>query len=255
MRLVRVDDLLEWLAEHSFETDEAAPPPAPVPDRLGLIWPTTVAREVTQHYGINPQWYNGYGLRGHEGLDIYAPNGAPVLACADGVVKRVETIASSGAYGVHVRIEHDVASQLYETIYAHFQRAEVAVGQVVTAGQQIGRADNTGNSTGPHLHLTLKKRGDGSPWLALRPGVGVDIINPTPYFSELWWPGRRWRVDVAGNLRDAPSEQTGRILRWISVGEVLTVHDVGGQGEEWWESEIGGIRGWFWNTGYKLRAV
>lgn len=248
MRVIPLDELSAWLAEHAIEIEP--PAPSEPPERLCLIWPTTLAKTVTQRYGINPQWYKVFGLAGHEGIDIYAPNGAPILAMAAGTISRVEHNAGSGNYGIHVRIEHQVGAQRFETIYAHFQKAEVAVGQRVEAGQRIGLADNTGNSTGPHLHITLKKRGDGSPWLA----PNTEIVNPTPYMPDLWWPGRSWRVDVGGNLRRDPRE-SGALIRFVAVGARVSVHDIAGAGDEWWLVEIDGARGYFWNPGYKLQPA
>jgi murein DD-endopeptidase MepM/ murein hydrolase activator NlpD len=49
---------------------------------------------------------------------------------------------------------------VYHTIYAHLSRIDVQVDQNVAAGDLIGLADNTGNSFGSHLHLTLKIDGE-----------------------------------------------------------------------------------------------
>ncbi len=139
------------------------------------VWPTEF-RHITQQFGANPQNYAQFGLPGHEGVDIQATHGSKIFAVAPGQVKVVETDPEKHAYGVHVRISHQDG---YETIYAHFQQALVKEGDEVNAGDLIGLADNTGNSFGSHLHLSLKKKGakiDDWP-----PGY----VDPTPFLLPL----------------------------------------------------------------------
>lgn len=143
-------------------------------DRLYLFWPTDYPT-ILQPFGANPELYAPYGLPGHEGVDIRAPYRTNVYACADGEVYLVEDGTNEHNYGKHVRIRH---AQGYRTIYAHLDEVLVSVGDQVKARHLIGRADSTGNSTGNHLHLTLKKdnataNGDTD--------YPVDIIDPTPY--------------------------------------------------------------------------
>jgi murein DD-endopeptidase MepM/ murein hydrolase activator NlpD len=229
-------------------------PPAPVPppaEEFRLAWPTMAPKVVTQAYGINPYLYNPYGLKGHEGIDLRAPNGTPVYAAADGVVSRVEPI-DNNAYGVHVRLKHLHGTDEYETVYGHFTvgSIRVVVGLAVARGQLIGLADDTGNSSAAHLHMTLKHRGHGSPWMAKS-----DIVNPTPYMVDLF-PGKGWIVDVAGNLRTGP-DLGASIKRLLPVNTLVDALDFGGEGGDWWEVRVRatGESGYYWNPGYKLRAV
>lgn len=139
-------------------------------------WPTEY-RKVTQLFGANPQNYIRFELPGHEGLDIQAPHGSNIYAVADGMVFRVgddELPADQGGhnYGRRVYIAH---TEGVTTVYAHLDQRLVNVGDRVTGGQLIGKADNTGNSFGSHLHLTLKHPdhpADGYPH---------GISDPTPY--------------------------------------------------------------------------
>ena len=143
-------------------------------DRLYLFWPTDYYT-VLQPFGANQEIYMQYGLPGHEGIDIRAPYGTNIYACAEGEVYLVEDGTHEHNYGRQVRIRHP---QGYRTIYAHLERVLVKVGDKVKPRQLIGRADSTGNSTGNHLHLTLKmdhasERGETD--------YPLDIIDPTPY--------------------------------------------------------------------------
>ena len=90
----------------------------------------------------------------HPALDFPVPVGTQVGAVMDGVVNAVRSLA--GSYGKHIRISH---ANGIESIYAHLSDMIVSTGQRVSAGQAIGRSGNTGNSTGPHLHLELRRNG------------------------------------------------------------------------------------------------
>lgn len=141
-------------------------------------WPTEF-RVINQLFGVNHDFYARFGLPGHEGLDVKAPLGSRLFSVAPGQVKVVHTNPDTHNYGIHVRVAH---ADGYETIYGHMQQAQVQVNQNVNAGTLLGLAGSTGNSTGPHLHLTLKKAG------ASQGGFPNNIIDPTPFlFSLLGW--------------------------------------------------------------------
>jgi hypothetical protein len=91
------------------------------------------------------QFYNG-------GIDWAVPTGTPVKAAQKGKVTMTRSDATG--YGTHVRIQHDKG---YLTVYGHMSSFMVAEGDAVEAGQVIGLSDNTGNSTGPHLHFELRQ--------------------------------------------------------------------------------------------------
>jgi murein DD-endopeptidase MepM/ murein hydrolase activator NlpD len=102
----------------------------------------------------------------HNGIDIACPAGTPVLSVADGTVDKVWNDTSAGG-GLSIRIKH---AEGYQTGYAHLSRQDVTAGQTVQKGQQIALSGNTGNSTGAHLHFTLKYNGVA--------------INPLDYFYK-----------------------------------------------------------------------
>lgn len=251
-KVVNSDDLRQWIDDNEYLA--TAPPPPPPPDEFSLAWPAPDPKVVTQWYGINPQWYAP--LEGHEGLDFRALMGVPVYAAASGKIVRVEKNAGSGPYGVHVRMEHGRPEGTFKTVYSHLKSTLVSVGQQVLVGQDVGYSDNTGNSSGAHLHITLKRVGKGSPWMNLN-----DIVNPVPYMVDLFpkttIPGYtgEWVTDVGGNFRTSP-RIGNNLIRWIAAGNEVEVFDVDRDaGGDWWNIAFGGVRGWFWNPGYKIRAV
>ncbi|GAP13714.1 membrane proteins related to metalloendopeptidases [Longilinea arvoryzae] len=141
-----------------------------------LRWPVD-SRRVNQYFGENPESYRGFGLPGHEGLDLYAPSGANIYAAADGEVYQAG-FPKNHPYGRHIRIRHRIAGKTVHTVYAHLSEIRVGVGQHVAAGEWIGNADNTGNSRGSHLHLTLKIEGEGAK------GYPAGVVDPWPYLKD-----------------------------------------------------------------------
>jgi murein DD-endopeptidase MepM/ murein hydrolase activator NlpD len=112
---------------------------------------------------------SGFGARWgttHYGLDFAAPIGTPIYAAADGVV--IEAGPASG-FGLWVRIQHADGTI---TVYGHMQSFNVREGEKVTAGEQIARTGNRGQSTGPHLHFEVWE------------GEGGRKINPKPWLIE-----------------------------------------------------------------------
>jgi murein DD-endopeptidase MepM/ murein hydrolase activator NlpD len=91
--------------------------------------------------------------RPHEGIDVSAPMGAPVVAPASGTV---QLITHETGYGLVLEINH--GNGIW-TKYAHLSRIDVRMGQQVTRGQLIANVGNSGLSTGPHLHYEIHVNG------------------------------------------------------------------------------------------------
>ena len=117
-----------------------------------LLWP--VNGPITQHFGENPDYYAQWGYAGHNGIDFGIPNGTPVVAANAGTVDKVAYEA--GGYGNFVKIQHTEGATTYYTYYCHLHSTEVKANQAVAAGQVIAHSNNTGASTGPHLHFGLR---------------------------------------------------------------------------------------------------
>lgn len=117
--------------------------PTSMPAAVGLM---------SSRFGYRSDPFNG-GAAMHAGLDFKGPIGTPILAAADG---KVTSAGWQGGYGKCIEITH--ANGLV-TRYAHLSGFNVAVGQEVKRGVQIGRMGSTGRSTGPHLHFEVRING------------------------------------------------------------------------------------------------
>ncbi|MDI6870532.1 MAG: M23 family metallopeptidase [Bacillota bacterium] len=165
---------------------EAAPPadrPAgPAPDRdAPLTPPSPSAGEASAPGGgerlpqlqwpVRGRLSAGFGRRNHpvyrlmgvhEGIDVGAPEGTPVVAAAAG---RVTATFRGLSSGLTVDLDHGG----FTTRYAHLSAIKVRTGETVKAGTVIGLVGNTGVSTGPHLHFEVRRNGQPVDPLPLLP--------------------------------------------------------------------------------------
>jgi len=100
-------------------------------------------------YRIDPVYKT---VKFHAGLDFSAPQGTPIYATADGVIKTAGL--SDGGYGNYVVIDHGYG---YETLYGHMLRVKARRGAHIKRGEVIGYVGSTGKSTGPHCHYEVHK--------------------------------------------------------------------------------------------------
>jgi len=115
---------------------------------------------ISQLFGENAiSWYREHGLDGHNGIDIPCPKGTPIFAAHDGKIIQADNVNDSGGMGVklatHDSYQYKDKVARFWTVYWHFQRVDVSLNQFVKAGEQLGLGDNTGISTGSHLHFGL----------------------------------------------------------------------------------------------------
>lgn len=102
--------------------------------------------KLTQGFAENPQIYAQFNLKGHNGTDWGLPTGTEIVAPHSGKV--VEATNNPTGYGLYLKIE----SATEGSVLAHLKEFKVKVGDQVTEGQLVAISDNTGFSTGPHLH-------------------------------------------------------------------------------------------------------
>ncbi|WP_420459292.1 M23 family metallopeptidase [Neolewinella sp.] len=153
------------------------------------------------------------GQRRHEGNDIFADRGTPLLAVAEGRVSRVR---NGGLGGKTVWLRDGERGLNY--YYAHLDSQLVRAGEHVERGDTVGLVGNTGNArtTPPHLHFGIYANGARDPYPYLQ---GEDPA-PTPPAE---FPGRRTEVPLRGNhyLRIAPQREAANVIRQLEGGEPL----------------------------------
>lgn len=130
--------------------------PTALKNAMGELFlnPLKVKYRVSSEYG-----YRLYPLTGtpsnHSGIDLACPTGTPIYATKSGTVAYV--CKNDRVYGNYVIVNHGNG---YQTLYAHMSKITCVKGQAVDNNTQIGLVGSTGQSTGPHLHLSVFKNGN-----------------------------------------------------------------------------------------------
>lgn len=134
------------------------------------------------------------GARKHEGIDIFARRGTPVLAVADGVISRVQETPIGG------KVVWQRLGLFNQSIYyAHLDSQLVTSGQEVKKGEPVGRVGNTGNAktTSPHLHFGIYTIGGAIDPLEY---VVLGDTTPAPLKNEVRYLGQQVMVSKNRNL-------------------------------------------------------
>ena len=127
-----------------------------------FTWPAPSYTRISSEYGNRMHPTVGVE-KFHNGLDMAAPGGSPILAAYDGKVVAADYNSSMGNY---IMIDH--GDSLY-TIYMHASALYVSKGTEVSKGDKIGAVGTTGRSTGNHLHFGVRLNGSYvNPWNYLR---------------------------------------------------------------------------------------
>lgn len=127
-----------------------------------FAWPAPSFTRISDEYGerMHPTLHV---KKFHNGLDLAAPGGSPILAAYNGTVVAA---AYSSTMGNYIMIDH--GDNLY-TIYMHASKLYVSQGAEVVKGQKIAAVGTTGRSTGNHLHFGVRLNGSYvSPWNYLK---------------------------------------------------------------------------------------
>lgn len=135
-------------------------------------------------FGERPDYYSQFYVRdwdgqmkplvGHEGTDWGLPIGSLVFSCLSG---KITLLSSTGPYGKHLVI----TSGQFTITYAHLSEFLVQLGDEVAEGQTISKSGNSGNSTGPHLHVSVKLAGASKAGLTSQP---ADLVDPMTYLKQ-----------------------------------------------------------------------
>jgi len=128
-----------------------------------MVFPLIAPSIISSLFGSRVHPVTGQ-IRFHQGTDLAAAEGTPVVAAFSG---RVEIAGQLGGYGLIVVLSH---GDTHETRYAHLSEILVKTGQEIRQGTVIGLVGSTGLATGPHLHFEI--------WRKMQEGLVA--IDPTP---------------------------------------------------------------------------
>ena len=129
-----------------------------------IVMPLNRKISITSPYGTRMHPIFG-ASKFHNGIDL-AANYENVYSVLDGIV--TETGWDNNGGGNYLKIKH---FDRFETAYLHLSEIYYRVGEFVKAGLIIAKSGNSGNSTGPHLHFSVKEFGQS--------------INPSHFLNDL----------------------------------------------------------------------
>lgn len=138
--------------------------------------------------------YKNVGLKGHSGIDLGLTHGQPIYASQDGIVDEVCTELERG-YGISV---HTISKypcietgkdEYFKYRNWHLMAINKKLGDKVEVGDLLGWGDNTGLSSGDHLHfevkpVTVSKKGTTTNILQNNGFYGA--VNPEPYMEDMF---------------------------------------------------------------------
>ena len=139
------DSWTDWVNPFAGKSSPRVPATYNI-DCSGFVMPLEGNLRITSNYGYRARY-----RRQHKGIDIALRTGDDVRAAFDGKV-RIRGY-ERGGYGNYIVIRHPNG---LETVYGHMSRCIAKEGQIVRAGEVIGKGGSTGRSTGPHLHFETR---------------------------------------------------------------------------------------------------
>lgn len=197
------------------------------------VWPCPGYSRVSSGYGNRVCPFHGQEF--HDGIDLAAASGTPILAFGPGTV----TMSGwNGGYGNYISIDHGGGLMSF---YGHCSALYVKKGASVKAGQKIAAVGTTGSSTGNHLHFGMHKNGSpvnpqsyvkDSDTTANYTGSGGSgtATNTVKAMFTAYYPADNAMeggfLDAQGNLLD-PSKRTCAAPPSVAFGTKMTVQGTG----------------------------
>jgi len=171
------------------------------------------------HHSIGSIWGDERdgGRRSHEGVDIFAPRGTPVVAPTEGIVKEADE------RGIGGKVVWLADSKRSQTLYfAHLNDWNVKKGDHVKVGDTLGFVGNTGNArtTPPHLHFGIYSRGAMNPIHHLKPsGRQLKQVE-----SDLDWLGLEMRMKSRTKLyADLKFKKELEVIEKDQIAQVMAI--------------------------------
>lgn len=208
--------------------------------------------KVTCIYGQKGNlWANGI----HQGMDLVGITNKKVYSICNGIVERAGY--DNGGFGNYVRIkENGTENRIY---LAHLEKIYVKVGQPVSYITVIGLMGNTGNSTGTHTHVEIRKFNNGIAVSKLNPAIYMGIPNKIGIYNSA-----NYQIQVQTNilktlarntnLRNAPTTKSNATLYLANTTLYVLEEGVTTTDGYTWDKvkiRVNGKEGYMINKNYK----
>jgi len=215
---------------------------------------------LTQSFGLNPQYYTQFlvkqpdgttaPMKGHNGQDYGLPSGTEVVAPHHG--KIIEAAFDEKGYGNYIKIENNEEG----SVLAHLEKIDVVVGQEMNEGDHLATSDNTGYSTGAHLHWGYyrkpRDRANGyAGFVDQTPFISKDITEPVSgklhtdeeyqacmMDRDKFWKERDELIAASEELRKQLQEKNEKLTAFAALG-YATVEDVTKKVDELEKTNLG----------------
>lgn len=199
---------------------------------MKFLWPIDKEFRWISGYHYDPPNHNGIDYATKTGSNYYAPQDGKIVTARFDLAPN--TTGQQYGYGNNIKIDH---GNEWTTLGAHLLEGYVSVGDIVKAGQLIAKTDNTGWSTGAHLHFEIKV--NGSP---VNPeDYLVDTLEPElPSFSDPTIPTLPIAVvDISSdswlNIRSYPKTTSiSKVVGRLYKGDELSVMKIIMDGLDKW---------------------
>ena len=164
------------------------------PENTSIVWPIAIdfPNKLTSNFGFRntsiPENPNHF----HAGID-FGGKDLPIYSMTDGIIYAIGDLPDG--YGSNIRIRTKIDGKYYMLIYGHLNKSDndlifagtikkFAEFQIVNTGTQLGTSDNTGTSTGSHLHLEMRKSNNSQ----INPLKYLNYSNTPPIITNVDGP-------------------------------------------------------------------
>ena len=114
------------------------------------------AKYITAHYGEMSEYRRANGMQSHSGTDFARPRGTRIPAIAKGTIRNIQFSKVLGWVLTQTAMDKD--GKIWFLSYAHMDsKPGYSVGQKLRKGQTVGLLGNSGQSSGPHVHVTASR--------------------------------------------------------------------------------------------------
>lgn len=147
-----------------------------------------------------------YGPGGHKGIDLRAKHGQEVYCALDGVIDHIDTEPRTG---LDVKIVSEVGGRRFRHIYEHLLGYQGKVGDPILAGQLVGWADNTGYSSGDHLHFEFQEWLNGQ-WVS---------IDPMPLMFNIFARDKLFHASLVKWVNEHLAKYSDNFASWLRTNK------------------------------------